>query len=281
MKKRCVCLSMICLSMIIVLSACSEPEQPVTNQYTIYNTTNQQGVDPAEQARLEAEEKARQEQERARKEAEEKTKREAEAVVSGFMDEFCVLNLKNMIEYTDAEVDYTQMQYLSLDEYKKDLLSNFTVFEPLGVGVSEFRSVVDSVIGAYSKYASYRITNSTIQGSDVHITVNAQFIRAETMEQIVDTAINRIDMEELESKALGSMVVSGLSGESLKGIVSSVIAPVMEELDMAVSRSIEELKPESGTLTFVVSEVNGKWVIRNNMGDLSVLSKVFERTTVQ
>lgn len=232
-----------------------------------------------EKAKKEAEEKAKREaEEKAKKEAEDKAKKEAQKVVEGFMDSFLVLDLKGMASYTDADIDYTQMSYLSLDEYKRKMLSNFTVFQSMGLPLDGFRDIVDTVFKSYEKYSSYKITNAQMSGNDVVVNVNAEYIRAETMENIINNAINKVNTEDLQMKVAGALVVSGLSGKSLKGMTESVLAPIVESLDIAVSRSIEELKPEKGKLTFVVSEIDGDWVIRDDLSDYSGISKVFERT---
>ena len=64
-------------------------------------------------------------EEQAKREKEEKAISEAQVVVEDFMDEFLVLNLKGMVELTDADVDYSEMSYLILDEYKREMLSEF------------------------------------------------------------------------------------------------------------------------------------------------------------
>lgn len=232
-----------------------------------------------EQAKKEAEEQTKKEaEERARKEAEEKAIGEAQIVVEEFMDEFLILNLKGMVEHTDADVDYSEMKYLSLDEYKREMLSEFRVFEAMGLPLDGFSGIVDTVFASYEKYSSYKITSAEMQGEDVVFNVKAEYIKAETMENIINTAINKVNTEELEMKVAGSMIVGGLTSGSLKGAVQSVLTPIVESLDLAVTRSIEELRPEKGTLKFVVSKIDDEWIIRDQLSDFTMLSKIFERT---
>ena len=280
--------NLVILAVVLLLTACS------SNTTITYNTENntdenvtegtkqvsdQKTKDSDDKVKKEAEEKAKREaEEKAKKEAEDKAKKEAQKVVEGFMDSFLVLDLKGMASYTDADIDYSQMEYLSLDEYKRKMLSNFTVFQSMGLPLDGFRDIVDTVFKSYEKYSSYKITNVQMSGNDVVVNVNAEYIRAETMENIINNAINKVNTEELQMKVAGALVVSGLSGKSLKGMTASVLAPIVESLDIAVSRSIEELKPEKGKLTFVVSEIDGDWVIRDDLSDYSGISKVFERT---
>ena len=233
-----------------------------------------------EKEKKEAEEKAKKEEEaKAKKEAEEKAKNEAQKVVEGLMDKFLVLDLKGMASYTDADIDYTQMQYLSLDEYKREMLSKFTPFQAIGLPLDGFKGIVDKVFDSYEKYSSYKITNVEMRGNDVVFNVNAEYITAETMENIINNAINRVNMDELQMKVAGVLVVKGITGKSVKETLESVLNPVVETLDLAVSRSIEELKPEKGKLTLVASEIDGDWVIRDELSDYSGISKIFERTT--
>lgn len=274
------------LSLLLLLTmfscvACNNNFPQTNMQTSVDNSADEQAKKEAEEkAKREAEEKARLEaEEKARKEAEEKAISEAQVVVEDFMDEFLVLNLKGMVEYTDAEVDYSEMTYLSLDEYKREMLSEFRVFEAMGLPLDGFSGIVDTVFASYEKYSSYKITSAEMQGEDVVFNVKAEYIKAETMENIINTAINKVNTEELEMKVAGSLVVGGLTSGSIKGAVQSVLTPIVESLDLAVTRSIEELSPEKGTLKFVVSKIDDEWVIRDQLSDFTMLSKIFERTT--
>ena len=232
-----------------------------------------------EQERRDAEEKARRDaEEKARKEAEEQAKKEAQKVAEGLMDRFLVLDLKGMASYTDANIDYTQMSYLSLDEYKREMLNKFAVFQAMGLPLDGFTGIIDKVFASYEKYSSYTITNVEMRGDDVVFDINAEYIRAETMENIINNAINRINLDDLEKQAAAVLLVKGLSGKSVTDMLKSVLEPVVNTLDLAVTRSIEELTPERGKVTLVASKIDGKWVIRDELSDYSGISRVFERT---
>jgi len=207
----------------------------------------------------------------------EKMINESRPIVEGFMNAFMSLNLKNMAEHTNAKIDYTQMEYLSLDEYKREMLSEFKVFQSMGLPLEGFSNIVDKVFASYEKYSSYKILNSAIDNEDVIYDVSVEFIRAEEMENIIKEAINKIDTEELEIKVAGALLTAGISGKSLDSIIDSILVPIVESLDLAVTRRIEELKPEKHSVKFVVSKIEDEWLIDNNLSDYASLSKVFER----
>ncbi len=268
--------------MIITMTACTVNVPANTNQANIADTSDEDSKlkEQEEQAKREAEEKAKKEaEEKARKEAEEKLKSEARPTVEAFMDAFLELNLKEMAEQTTTEVNYSEMTYLSLDEYKREMLSEFTVFQAMGLPLDGFTGIVDKVFDSYEKYSSYQITNAEVQGENVAFDVNVKFIRAEVMENIINDAINKVNTDELEVKVTGALLVSGLTGKSLSSIIEATLAPIVESLDLAVTRRIEELTPEKGTARFVVSKIDGEWLINDELSNYPVLSKVFERTT--
>lgn len=277
------------LLVIITMTACTTNVPINTNQANVADTSdkNNKFKEQEEQDKREAEERAKKEaaekerkeaEERAKKEAEDKLKNEAVSTVEGFMDEFLVLNLKGMAEHTNANIDYSEMTYLSLDEYKREMLSEFTVFQSMGLPLEGFSSIVDKVFDSFEKYSSYQIINAEVQGENVTFDVNVKFIRAELMENIINDAVNKVNTEELETKVAGALLVSGLSGKSLPSVIDATLVPIVEALDLAVTRRIEELTPEKGTARFVVSKIDGEWLIDDNLSDYSTLSKVFERT---
>lgn len=275
---------LICALLCVIVCSCvgcNSNETTQNMQTSVESPENEQtNKEAEEQAKREAEEKARLEaEEKARKEAEEKAISEAQDVVEGFMDEFLVLNMKGMVEHTDADIDYSEMTYLSLDEYKREMLSEFRVFEAMGLPLDGFSGIVDTVFASYEKYSSYKVTSAEMQGEYVVFNVKAEYIKAETMENIINTAINKVNTDELEMKVAGSLVVGGLTSGSLKGTVEAVLKPIVESLDLAVTRSIEELRPEKGNLKFVVSKIDDEWIIRDQLSDFTMLSKIFERTS--
>lgn len=210
------------------------------------------------------------------------TIQEAQVVVDAFMSAFCRLDLKAMVEETDAQVDYTQMEFLSLDELKSRMLVPFSVFEAIGVPMSEFNSVVDEIFDSYEKYSTYKIVDAKVQGSDVEFTVNVECISLGTMTDIINTSVSRISMENLEAEITLAIMAGGLKmmtgSGSVSDIIKAAVAPVVENVKVEITRSIEQLTPEKGTVKFVVTKVNNEWVISDSNSDVGFLSKVFEKT---
>lgn len=155
---------LMCILLCIMVCSCVG----CNNAVPANNIQTSMGNFEDEQSKKESEEKARKEaEERAKKEAEEKLKSEARPVVEGFMNEFLVLDLKGMAEHTNANIDYSEMTYLSLDEYKREMLSEFTVFQSMGLPLEGFSSIVDKVFDSFEKYSSYQIINAEVQGENV------------------------------------------------------------------------------------------------------------------
>ena len=217
------------LLVIITMTACTTNVPTNTNQANVADTS-----DKNNKFKKQEEQDKREAEELAKKEAEEKLKNEAMSAVEGFMDEFLVLNLKGMAEHTNANIDYSEMTYLSLDEYKREMLSEFTVFQSMGLPLEGFSSIVDKVFDSFEKYSSYQIINAEVQGENVAFDVNVKFIRAELMENIINDAVNKVNTEELEMKVAGALLVSGLSGKSLSSVIDATLVPIVEALDLSL-----------------------------------------------
>lgn len=209
-----------------------------------------------------------------------KTIQAAQVPVDAYMTAFCKLDLKAMAEETDAQVDYSQIAFLSLDELKDRMLVPFATFEALGISTDEFQEIVDEIFSAYESYASYKITNAQIQGDTVVFTVDVEYVSLVIMTELLDTAIAKIDMEDLESEIMLAVMGGGfmmmLGDGSMTDIIKAAIAPVIENLKVELTRSIAELTPQKGSITLVAVNTNNEWVISDSQSDVSFLGKVFE-----
>ena len=204
----------------------------------------------------------------------------AQEPVDRYMQAFCVLDLKGMAEEVDTQVDYSELPFLNLDELKNRLLIPFSVFDALGVPMDEFNAIVDQLFAAYQNNASYTITDSYIDGNDnVVFTINVDCISLTSMSDVIDVAINKIDLESLKAQIAAATVAGGLKmifgSGSWTDLIMSAAAPVIENLKLEITRSINELTPQSGTITLVVTQINGEWVISDSMSDVSFLSNAF------
>jgi len=159
------------------------------------------------------------------------------------------------------------------------MLVPFSPFKALGVPMEEFDIVTDEIFDSYENYSSYSIIDSKEVGNNVEFTVNVEYISLTTMSGIIKTAIQKIDMTTLESQLEIAMVASGLKIAIGKGsvsdVVKAVVAPIIDNLKIEITRSIKELNPQKGTVKLVVYQVNNEWVISDSMSDISFLNGAF------
>ena len=206
---------------------------------------------------------------------------EAQPVVDEYMNAFCVLDIKGMAEATDADIDYTQLEYLSLDELRARILAPFATLEAMGIPFEAFNEIADVLFDSYEKYSSYKIIDSKTDGDDVVFEVSVEYISLETMSNLVNTAVNRIDMEALESQLTGSIIMGGLQsmlGGSMSDVVKTALTPIIENIKLEINRSVEQLTPEKGSITLVATKVDGEWVISDSKSEVSFISGVFNTT---
>lgn len=210
---------------------------------------------------------------------EDKMIKSAQEPVDRYMEAFCRLDLKGMAEATDAQIDYSDLAFLSLDELKSRLLVPFSIFEALGVPMDEFNDIVDEVFAAYEQHSSYSIVDSQIQGNDVVFTINVEYVSLSDMSEIIDTAIERIDYEALEDQIAAGIIAGGLKmafgNGSATDVIMTAAAPVIEQVKVEIRRSIDELTPYQGTITLVATQVNNEWIVSDSMSDAEFLAGVF------
>ena len=93
---------------------------------------------------------------------EDKLFKAAQEPADRFMTAFCNLDLKEMMEVTDAQVDYSDLSFISLEDLKARMLVPFSIFEALGVPMDSFNEITDDIFDSYTNYASYKIVDNCL-----------------------------------------------------------------------------------------------------------------------
>lgn len=190
----------------------------------------------------------------------------AEDTVKGFMDAFCEFDFKEMEKYADGELpeEITEIDFTAI----KDETIN-SLPEEMGAYKSQFEKMFDTAIDDMLATISYDITS--VKETDDNITVKVDLTMADfnALESTIEDALSS-DMEESIMKIATDAMESGDLTEDAteQDVIDYIMPKAIDLMGDILSDEIKGLEKTTEECEFILSEVDGEWLIDIEKSDL-------------
>ena len=191
----------------------------------------------------------------------------AEETVKAFMDALCKFDFKKMENYVDGELTEEFAQY-DLASLKSELMSNMP--EDIAPMKSYIEDLFDSAIDDMLSSISYQITSVEEDGDDIKVCLDLTTPDFGLLETAFEDALAAPEVEEETMALITEAMESGelTEGSSEQDILDYIMPKVFDMAKDIVADEIKNAEKTTEEGEFILTEVDGKWLINTEKSDL-------------